>query len=187
MPSRLSVYLRRLMARWAWPTLQLAIVAVGAGLILTSGPRSLQGHTAEAATDPEPASALAEPGADPIEVDWRTLAGLDLRTGELSAELQSVVGTGTEVKVPGFMVPLEDDLDRVSEFLLVPYVGACVHTPPPPPNQLVFVRMEEGRSVPVEWWDPVWVHGVLTLDETENVYSTVSYTLTAVRTSTYEW
>jgi hypothetical protein len=85
------------------------------------------------------------------------------------------------------MVPLEDDLEQVSEFLLVPYVGACVHTPPPPPNQLVHVTMAEGRSVPVEWWDPIWVHGVLTVDETRNVYSKVSYTLTAVRTSPYRW
>jgi hypothetical protein len=123
--------------------------------------------------------------ADPTEVDWRMLAGLDLKTGEMTPTLRRVVGT--EVKVPGFMVPLEDDLEQVSEFLLVPYVGACVHTPPPPPNQLVHVTMAEGRSVPVEWWDPIWVHGVLTVDETRNVYSKVSYTLTAVRTSPYRW
>src|SRR6187399_1445007 len=73
------------------------------------------------------------------KVDWRTLRGLNYRTGEKTEALQKV--DGKKVKVPGFMVPLEDEEEMVTEFLLVPYVGACIHTPPPPPNQIVLVRM----------------------------------------------
>ena len=46
---------------------------------------------------------------------------------------------GKPVRIPGYLLPLEFDGDKVSEFLLVPYVGACIHTPPPPPNQIVHV------------------------------------------------
>lgn len=75
--------------------------------------------------------------------------------------------------MPGYMVPLEDRAGEVSEFLLVPYVGACVHTPPPPPNQLVCVRMESGQRVPVSLWNPVWIHGTLTVERTTNLYGSV--------------
>ena len=44
------------------------------------------------------------------------------------------------------MVPLEDDLDVVTEFLLVPYAGACIHVPPPPPNQIVYVKMDKNTQ-----------------------------------------
>lgn len=120
---------------------------------------------------------------DPIEVDWRLLAGLDYDTGEMTDDLRAVVGQ--QAKVPGFMVPLEDYLERVTEFLLVPYVGACVHTPPPPPNQLVYVRLPEGERAQVEWWDPIWVEGVLEIEETENVYGSVSYTIASASITSY--
>lgn len=132
-------------------------------------------------------SRLAETEAshrpDPVEVDWRLLAGLDYESGEMSDDLKAVVGN--EAKVPGFMVPLEDYLERVTEFLLVPYVGACVHTPPPPPNQLVYVKLPKGERAKVEWWDPIWVEGVLTIDQTENIYGSVSYTIDGARVTSY--
>jgi len=50
-----------------------------------------------------------------------------------------------EVKLPGYIVPLDLDEDyRVNEFLLVPYFGACIHVPPPPPNQIIYVKAELG-------------------------------------------
>lgn len=54
---------------------------------------------------------------------------------------------GQRVSLPGFVVPLEYDGADVREFFLVPYVGACVHVPPPPPNQLVYVRTGPGFQV----------------------------------------
>ena len=50
---------------------------------------------------------------------------------------------GKTVRMPGFIVPLELDGTGVTSFILVPYVGACVHVPPPPANQLVLVTTEK--------------------------------------------
>ena len=66
---------------------------------------------------------------------------------------------GERVKVPGFIVPLEGTAELTTEFLLVPFFGACIHVPPPPSNQIVHVKMNEG--VPVEnLYDAVWVEGI---------------------------
>jgi hypothetical protein len=116
-------------------------------------------------------------------VDWRTLSGLDYETGEMTPELEAVVGT--EVRVPGFMVPLERDGNRVSRFLLVPWVGACVHTPAPPPNQLVLVRTPPGEAVEVEWWDPIQVRATLELDPSPSAYGVASWTMVAQAVEPY--
>ena len=68
---------------------------------------------------------------------------------------------GQIVRLPGYLLPLEFSGKKVSEFLLVPWVGACIHTPPPPPNQIVHVKPEK----PVEMsgmFAPVWVTGPMT-------------------------
>lgn len=163
-----------------WMPLQFALVIIGGWLALTSGPRSVL-------VDPgDGAGIRASSGPrDSTEVGWQLLASLDYRTGKMSQELESVVGR--EVKVPGYMVPLEDWAGEVSEFLLVPYVGACVHTPPPPPNQLVYVRMENGQRVPVSFWNPVWIHGTLTVEETTNLYGSVSFKMAGTSIAPYEW
>ena len=44
-----------------------------------------------------------------------------------------------EVKLPGYVIPLEYYGREINTFLLVPYIGACIHVPPPPPNQIVYV------------------------------------------------
>ena len=65
---------------------------------------------------------------------------------------------GEEVRMPGYIVPLELSAAGVTTFLLVPYVGACIHVPPPPANQLVLVTTQ--RPWPSEsLWDAVWVTG----------------------------
>ncbi len=163
-----------------WKPIHVALVVVGGWFALTSGPRSVL-------VDPSDGATIRAPGAlhDSTEVGWRLLASLDYRTGKISRELESVVGRG--VKIPGYMVPLEDWAGEVSEFLLVPYVGACVHTPPPPPNQLVYVRMENGQRFPVSFWNPVWIHGTLTVEKTTNLYGSVSYRMAGTSIAPYEW
>lgn len=67
---------------------------------------------------------------------------------------------GQRVRLPGYLLPLELDGKKVTEFLLVPYVGACIHAPTPPPNQIVHVKHPKGfedGSV----FSPVWVQGVV--------------------------
>lgn len=62
------------------------------------------------------------------------------------------------VKLPGYIVPVEFDGTDVKEFLLVPYVGACIHVPPPPPNQVVYGKSEKKIAFD-GMWTPVWVTG----------------------------
>ena len=160
--------------------LRFALVIMGGWLVLMSGPRSFLADPSDGTT-----MRAASVPPDSIEVDWQLLVSLDYRTGEMSKELESVAGRG--VKVPGYMVPLEDWAGEVSEFLLVPYIGACVHTPPPPPNQLVYVRMENGQRVPVSFWNPVWIHGTLTAEKTTNVYGSASFRMAGTSVTAYEW
>ena len=54
---------------------------------------------------------------------------------------------GKRVHIGGYVVPLDFDATRVKEFLLVPFVGACIHVPPPPANQIVYVKTEQGFDV----------------------------------------
>lgn len=67
---------------------------------------------------------------------------------------------GRSIRIAGYLLPLEFDGTDVVEFLLVPYAGACIHTPPPPPSQIIHVRHEEGYAVQ-GLFTPVWVTGTL--------------------------
>ncbi len=90
------------------------------------------------------------------------------------------------VKLPGFVVPLDFRSDKTyREFLLVPYFGACLHTPPPPPNQIVFVRAKEPVTI-ADLWSPVWVEGQLQTQRHENDVGSAAYTLTLSRMTPYE-
>ena len=67
---------------------------------------------------------------------------------------------GRQVRIPGYLLPLEFEGTSVKEFLLVPYVGACIHTPPPPPNQMIHVQLAQayaGEGL----YQPVWVEGAI--------------------------
>lgn len=120
-----------------------------------------------------------------VELTWQDMVGLDLESGEPSPQLAAL--NGTRVKVAGYMVPLEDTADRASDFLLVPYQGACIHVPPPPPNQIVHVRMADGRAVAVSFWDPIWIHGTLQIENNEHAYGQASFLLVGDLAMTYEY
>ncbi len=128
---------------------------------------------------------LDAPANEPIKVGWHLLASLDYRTGKPGEELAAL--DGKLVKVPGFAVPLEDWASSVTEFLLVPYVGACIHTPPPPPNQLIYIEMEKDKWAFLNGWNPVWVEGVLKIEMTKSVYGYVGFTITGKRVYPYEY
>jgi len=125
----------------------------------------------------------AAPVDDPEEVTWRMLGQLNYITGEMSDELAAL--DGKLVKIPGFGLPLEDWATTAKEFLLVPYVGACVHTPPPPPNQLVYVKMEDGRQATLDGWTPVWIEGTLRIEKTMSYYGEVGFRVEAERVYPY--
>lgn len=108
------------------------------------------------------------------ETDWNMLRKLDYQTGERPADLAAL--DGKPVKIPGFVVPLDDDAATYSEFLLVPSPQACVHVPPPPPNQMIMVRMKSGQA-PKRSWGPVWIMGTLHVASTESQFGKISYML----------
>jgi len=84
---------------------------------------------------------------------------------------------GSKVRIPGYIVPLEaDDQGRLTEFFLVPYFGACIHVPPPPPNQIVYVKLPHGVEAP-EITDPYGVKGVLRTRKTSNDLAGSAYVL----------
>lgn len=85
---------------------------------------------------------------------------------------------GKPIRLAGFAVPLERQGDEVSEFLLVPYFGACIHSPPPPANQTIHVFLkppQKGMST----MDAVWVSGTLTLHRAESGLGMAGYRLQA--------
>ena len=166
-------------------------ILVTAAALLVATLAGAGGHPGDGAKFPVgllPAVSAQDPAAsaqDTTEVEWRMLAGLNYRTGEKPEELAAL--EGKLVKIPGFTVPLEDWASSATEFLLVPWVGACIHTPPPPPNQLVYIEMDEGKRAKMDGWNPVWVEGVLTIEMTKSVYGDVGYTITGHRVYPYEF
>lgn len=109
--------------------------------------------------------------------------GPGLQIGTFNVE-QSLIGE--RIRMPGFILPLDIQTgNEVTEFLLVPYMGACVHTPPPAPNQIVYVRTEAPIVVD-RLWDPVWVTGVLSADRHMNELGDAAYTLSLETHEPYE-
>jgi len=84
---------------------------------------------------------------------------------------------GQSLRIPGFVVPLDSEGEVVKEFLLVPYFGACLHYPPPPPNQIVYVRYSQGLQLE-DLWQPVWVEGTIhTQIQTVEGVATAGYSI----------
>lgn len=117
------------------------------------------------------------------EVNWRQLGELDYITGEASPGLKTF--DQQAVKIPGFMVPLEDNLRSVSEFLLVPTPQACIHVPPPPPNQMVLVRMKKGSEVAVTF-GPIWVYGDFRIHSVRHLYGESSFSMEGMAIEVYK-
>ncbi len=117
-------------------------------------------------------------------ISWPDLMGLNTETGELSAKMEGV--KGSLVRVPGFVVPLSDNMAQFKEFLLVPDPMACIHAPPPPPNQMVFVKLDKPMSIELSF-GPVWVQGPLDITETQSQYGRVGYQIEGARVSPYKW
>lgn len=135
--------------------------------------------------------------AEPMELFWEDMIPKDYIVPEPTVSHEgSMVQQSLEapivaelngklVKIPGFVVPLEGDSETTNEFLLVPYFGACIHVPPPPPNQIVYVKFSSG--VPMEnLYDAVWVTGILATQSWEGDIATVGYTLTGIEVSPYD-
>lgn len=105
----------------------------------------------------------------------------EIMTGRVVPGMDGVSG-----KIPGFVVPLKTTEDmRILEFFLVPYYGACIHVPPPPPNQIIHVKYKEGFTLEA-LYDPVWVEGTLVVESTENDIAKSSYSVVAEKVERYQ-
>ncbi len=137
--------------------------------------------------DYRPDALMQEYNVDELEDD-------DPRTAELMAKLRELWDQapvredldGAAIKLPGFVVPVEGDAEETTSFLLVPYYGACIHVPPPPANQTVYVLTEPGKGTRPGLFDVVWVTGTMSVKRTENDIAEAGYTLYATDVSAYE-
>ena len=82
------------------------------------------------------------------------------------------------MRIPGFVVPIERRGKLIHEFLLVPYFGACIHTPPPPANQIIHVFPAKPLSNLVAM-DPVWVSGAIETWRSKTSMGSAGYRLNA--------
>ena len=101
-----------------------------------------------------------------LEEDHIDMDGLIALRGEIVAQrthaMAAVNGTlnGQQVRLAGYVLPLGTGGQKITEFLLVPWVGACIHTPPPPPNQMIHITVPGGME-PRGQFSPVWIEGTI--------------------------
>jgi hypothetical protein len=92
---------------------------------------------------------------------------------------------GQRIRIAGFALPLERQGDKVTEFLIVPYFGACIHTPPPPANQIIHAKSAKPLSG-VKMMVPLWTYGTLTVQRGETAWGVAGYQLTVDKVAPYE-
>ncbi len=156
------------------------------------------------------APAAAKPGSyreikwdELVPKDWdpmKELKGLDLgalsdadpRATQMLKKMREVWDNapsnpgldGQSIRIPGYVVPLEETKDGLKEFLLVPYFGACIHSPPPPANQIIHV-LPQSMPKGVRSMDPVWISGTLVREKTDSYMGAASYRMQAQRVEPY--
>ena len=127
---------------------------------------------------------FGEPGADgTLTLSWEQLMPADyvpvwdpvapLPTAPVIEELN-----GKIVRLPGYVIPLKFDGLLVKEFLLVPYFGACIHVPPPPSNQVVYVILDKEQELG-GLFATVWVTGQMQTQVKTTEYAESGYTIAA--------
>ena len=93
---------------------------------------------------------------------------------------------GAYIKMPGFIIPFDVSAKGVTDFMLVPYVGACIHTPPPPANQLVMVNAKQPWPGD-QLWDAVWVTGLIRTQLQSTDLGQTGYSIAADAMEVYVW
>lgn len=89
-----------------------------------------------------------------------------------------------DVKLPGYLVPLEEGKQGIREFLLVPYFGACIHTPPPPSNQILLGRAAKPITG-LRTMDAIWAYGRLEIERAPSSMGVAGYTMRVARVEKY--
>lgn len=139
--------------------------------------------------------ALTELRAEDIDVDGLLAIRKEITEKRRArGQKANVTLNGKNIRIPGYLLPLEFEDKKVVEFLLVPWVGACIHTPPPPANQVVHVKLNKGFDIGDNIYTPVWVNGVIKTEKNSPELSfvdgkqniDVSYILNADAVELYE-
>jgi uncharacterized protein len=91
---------------------------------------------------------------------------------------------GQAIRIPGYVVPLEETKDGLKDFLLVPYFGACIHSPPPPANQIIHV-LPQSLPKGVRSMDPVWISGTLVRGKVDSYMGAAAYRMEARKIEPY--
>ena len=91
---------------------------------------------------------------------------------------------GKSIKIAGYITPIAFDGENVTEFLFVPYRGACIHVPPPPANQIIYVKEAQGLKAD-EMWSPFWITGILDANSVSTIVADVGYSIKEAIVSPY--
>ena len=159
------------------------LIALCVGLMILSSP-AVHVCRIVAGANPFTITVAANAAEKVPSLTCDNLRTLDFKSGKAPADLKK--HDGAVVRVPGFIIPLEDNDQEVSEFLLVPYPLACIHVPAPPPNQIVHVKMDNGKKVKFDFYQPVWAQGRLKIQHEKNMYTDTSYFMTGLFIEPYK-
>ena len=119
--------------------------------------------------------------ADALSVEAAPAAKQDMPNAPVVQSLD-----GQHIRLPGYIVPLEvSEEGRTTEFLLVPYFGACIHVPPPPSNQIVHVKSEVGVKLD-ELYQPYWIEGAMKVKPSSSELADAGYQMDAQKIYMYE-
>lgn len=171
------------------------LLAVAFSLISSMALAKEQPSAAPGGLTPEEIAATPPTGVSPDgEIDWLALMPADeVKALEDMNNSLSHFGNGPEMsftservveamngvkgKLGGYIVPLNVDANgRMIDMFLVPYFGACIHMPPPPPNQIIYIKPKEPMPM-TEIWDAYWIHGTLRTKREHNGTATAAYTM----------
>jgi hypothetical protein len=159
----------------------------------------------------KPKSATTKPKPKPgelVELDWRGLLPENERAHYSAAAPPPIHGplgeggppavqkqtttvnqdlAGALVRLPGFVVPIGSPRNGlVNEFFLVPYIGACIHVPPPPSNQMVYVTSASGIAADAIH-EAYWVTGKMRVENRTTPIGTAAYALSAGKVELYQY
>ena len=129
---------------------------------------------------PPPTGPPDHPRAAPGEPDGKFMS---LKSLQPDADMPPAVVKeldGKRVQIGGYIVPLDFEATKIKEFLLVPFVGACIHVPPPPSNQVIHVAAERPFQIR-DLFDPVWVTGRIRVVHSRTDLADAGYSIAAER------
>lgn len=191
----------------------LAIAALAASILaIAPSPKGSPSTMADVGTVIAPARAeegtsVGTPApagdrSDPREVDWldlmppedleaiKNLPPID-HMGFVAAEQFMSFNTvprfdGFDGRIAGYIVPLDtDERGRMTQFFLVPYFGACIHVPPPPPNQIILGKLAE--PIPMtDLYSPYWIDGTFRIERNETELGASAYTMDVRRVTLWD-